>query len=98
MVFKGIQRKTGTLAVFRSDSDGDKPDSVVYTQSGTPKKMTAENKKIILLSEDNIEAYDSAGNLLATAAVSSEYLDFVYLNDSVYFLGLREINKISFNT
>ncbi len=98
VVFKGIQRKTGTLAVFRSDSDGDKPDSVVYIQSGTPKKMTAENKKIILLSEDNIEAYDSAGNLLATAAVSSEYLDFVYLNDSVYFLGLREINKISFNT
>ena len=35
-------------------------------------------------------------NLLATAAVSSEYLDFVYLNDSVYFLGLHEINKNSF--
>ncbi len=98
VAFEGIQRKTGTLAVFRSDSDGDKPDSVVYTQSGKPKKMTAENKKIILLSEDNIEAYDSAGNLLATAAVSSEYLDFVYLNDSVYFLGLREINKIAFET
>ena len=98
VAFDGIQRKTGTLAVFRSDSDGDKPDSVVYTQSGKPKKMTAENKKVILLGEDNIEAYDSAGNLLATAAVSSEYLDFVYLNDSVYFLGLHEINKIAFET
>ena len=51
-----------------------------------------------VLGEDNIEAYDSAGNLLATAAVSSEYLDFVYLNDSVYFLGLHEINKIAFET
>ena len=98
VAFDGIQRKTGTLAVFRSDSDGDKPDSIVYTQSGKPKKMTAENKKVILLGEDNIEAYDSAGNLLATAAVSSEYLDFVYLNDSVYFLGLHEINKIAFET
>lgn len=98
VVFKGIQRKTGTLAIFRSDSDDDKPSNVVYTQSGLPKKMTAYNKKIILLSEDNIEAYDSSGNLLATAAVSSEYIDFAYLNDSVYFLGLREINKIAFDT
>ena len=86
VAFDGIQRKTGTLAVFRSDSDGDKPDSVVlYSKVASLRKMTAENKKVILLGEDNIEAYDSAGNLLATAAVSSEYLDFVYLNDSVLF-------------
>ena len=98
VVFEGIQRKTGTLAIFKSDSDSDSPDSVVYTQSGKPKKLSAENKKVILLGENSIDAYDSSGNLLATAAVSSEYLNFVYLNENIYFLGLREINKIAFNT
>lgn len=98
VAFDGIQRKTGSLAIFRSDSEDNNPSNVVYTQSGLPKKLAVYNKKIILLSEDDIEAYDSSGNLLATAAVSSEYLDFAYLNDSIYFLGLKEINKIGFET
>ena len=98
VVFNGVQRKTGSLAVFSSDSTQSTPDNVLYTDGGYPKKLKISSNKIILLKENEIEAYDDSGNLLATAAVSSEYVDFTFLNENVYFLGYREINKISFAT
>jgi hypothetical protein len=52
----------------------------------------------MLLSDSEIDSYDTTGNLLATAEASSEYVDFTYFNSNVYFLGYREINKIAFNT
>ncbi|MBR1423618.1 MAG: hypothetical protein IJ571_09300 [Ruminococcus sp.] len=98
IVVKGVGKGRGTLTIFRSDSDSDNPNSVIYTDSGTPKKLHSSGSMSILLSENSIDAYDKAGNLLATAGVSSDYVDFAFLNDNVYFLDVREINKIGFKT
>lgn len=98
IVVKGVGKGKGTLTIFRSDSDSNNPNSVIYTESGTPKKLHSSANMCILLSENSIDAYDKAGNLLATAGVSSDYIDFAFLNDNVYFLDVREINKIGFKT
>ena len=98
IAIKGLQKSAGSVALFKSESDKDCPDNVIYTNGGLPKKLAVENDKIILLSDNTIDAYDISGNMLATAAVSSEYTDFTFFNDSVYFMSCREINKIVFKT
>lgn len=98
LAFNGIQRKSTDIVMFNSDSDSKTSDNQIYTDDGCPKRMYIENGKIILLKENNIEAYDFSGNLLATADVSTEYVDFTFFNENVYFLGYREINKIAFST
>ena len=98
IAIKGLQKSAGSVALFKSESDKDCPDNVIYTNGGLPKKLAVEDDKIILLSDNTIDAYDISGNMLATAAVSSEYTDFTFFNDSVYFMSCREINKIVFKT
>lgn len=98
VTFKGVRRKTGVLAAFRSASESTEPDVMIYTEGGYPKKLHIENDLIFLLSENDLKAYDDSGSLAATADVSSEYVDFTFINGSVYFLGHREINKIAFET
>lgn len=98
VVFNGVQRKSGCLAVFSSDAETSTPDNVLYTEGGSPKKLKINSNRIVLLKANEIQAYDKTGNLLATATVSSEYVDFTFLNENVYFLGYRKINKISFAT
>ncbi len=98
VVVSGVGKGSGVLTIFRSDSDSNNPNSMIYTEDGQPKKLHSGSNLIILLCEDKINAYDKAGNLLATANVSSDYLDFAYLNDAVYFLDVRELNKIGFKT
>ena len=61
-------------------------------------QQVAIDNTAALLKENSIDAYDKAGNLLATANESSDYIDFAFLNDAVYFLNVRELNKISFKT
>ncbi len=98
VVVEGVGKGNGVLTIFRADSDSDNPNSVIYTEGGSPKKLHSSNSLTFLLKENSIDAYDKAGNLLATANVSSDYIDFAFLNDAVYFLNVRELNKISFKT
>lgn len=98
LVFKAAQRKTGEAVVFKASSDSQKPDKVMQIEGGYPKKTYVENEKIVILNDSKVEAYDFSGNLLATAEVSSEYVDFTFFNENIYFLGYREINKIAFST
>jgi hypothetical protein len=70
----------------------------VEIDCGDPKNVYIKDGMIMLLSDSEIDSYDTTGNLLATAEASSEYVDFTYFNSNVYFLGYREINKIAFNT
>ena len=98
VVYKGVQRKSAELAVFKSDSDSGDPQSIIKSQGGDPKKLKFESGKFVLLKENDIEAYDTSGNKIATADVSSDYNDFTFFNQNVYFLGCRELNKISFKT
>ena len=94
----GIKRNSTELMLFDSDSDKKEADKVIYTDDGEPRSVGIYNGKVILLKDKMVEAYDFSGNLLATADVSSEYFDFTFFNENVYFIDYREINKISFST
>ena len=94
----GIKRNSTELMLFDSDSDKKEADKVIYTDDGEPRSVGIYNGKVIILKDKMVEAYDFSGNLLATADVSSEYFDFTFFNENVYFIDYREINKISFST
>lgn len=98
VTYKGVINKTGKMAAFNSDSDKNGPDSVVTIEDELPKKLRIFSNKIMLLSEKDISTYDTSGNKLATANVSMDYQDFTFFNENIYFLGCRDINKISFKT
>ncbi|MDE6149777.1 MAG: hypothetical protein K2F81_06755 [Ruminococcus sp.] len=95
VVVNSVSRGKGTLALF--DSEEEKAE-VAETNGGTPKKLIVSGRKIFLLGNRLVEAYDLNGNCLATADVTDEYTDFVFLSDSVYLMSYREMNKIKFNT
>lgn len=98
LIFKGIERRSSRLELFDSDSDRDEPDKIVNKQDGTPVRMKMTNGKMVILKDRQVDCYDFEGNLLATAECSSDYTDFVYFGDNVYFKDYREVNKISFTT
>lgn len=92
---KGIKRGSTSVAMFDSDSDESEP-RIAVAEHGFPKKVACSHNKVILLSDNAVDAFDLSGNCVATVEASSDYKDFVYLNNSVYFLGYREINKTEF--
>lgn len=98
LVFTGIERRSAELMIFDSNSDSDEPDRIKRTQDGSPERLKISGGKIVLLKDRVIDCYDVGGNLTATAECSSEYSDFVYFGDNVYFRDYREVNKISFST
>ena len=88
--------KNGSVvSIFDSDSEDDKP-RIATSDSGDPKKVLSTRNRVILLSDRAVEAFDLKGNCIAKAEASSDYTNFAYLNDSIYFLGYRDINKIEF--
>ncbi|MBQ9375698.1 MAG: hypothetical protein IJU04_05115 [Ruminococcus sp.] len=95
VVVNSISKGKGTLALF--DSEEDKVE-LAETNGGEPKALTASGRKVFLLGDRAVESYDMNGNCLATADVTDEYTNFVYLNDNVYLMGYRAIDKIEFNT
>lgn len=92
---KGVKRGSTSVAIFDSDSDENVP-KLETVEHGFPKKILCSRNKVILLSDQAVDAFDLSGNCVATVEASSDYTDFVYLNNSVYFLGYREINKTEF--
>lgn len=98
VVLEGIRRSSSELLIFDSSTENDQPDKRVKESDGTPERLKISGSKIVLLKENSIDCYDRFGNLDATAECSSDYSDFVYFDDSVYFCDYREVNKISFAT
>ena len=98
VALSGIKRRSSELLIFDSNSDSAEPDHNVCTTDGEPERVKISGSKIVLLKARSINCYDSYGNLTATAECSSDYIDFVYFGDNVYFCDLREVNKISFTT
>ncbi|MBR1663354.1 MAG: hypothetical protein IJ696_03395 [Ruminococcus sp.] len=91
---EGISRKTSRLMIFNCDDEGIKGD--VNIESGSVKALISDSDRIFMLSEYSAECYDLKANLIATAAVSNDYVDFVYLEDALVFIGYRDLNKIQF--
>ena len=96
VALKGNVRKTSELLIFSSDDNDITGDERIT--SGVIKSLVIDDDNVFMLSEQSAECFDDHAELIATAAVSNEYVDFVYLDDSLVFLGYREINKIKFQT
>lgn len=97
VVVNGTQKNSASVVIFDSDSEKDEPATATVLH-GSPKRLAASGRKVLLLNENSVDAFDLKGNCLATAEVSNEYIDFTYIHNSVYLLGYREINKIAFDT
>lgn len=95
VVVDGISKGSSYIAIFDADSDKIEP-NVAISESGLPKKLITYGKKTMLLCDRAVEAFDSRGNCIATVEAEVDYTDFAYLNESVYFLGYKEINKTKF--
>ena len=91
----GIDRGSAYVALFDSDSDKTKP-VIAKTNNGSPKRLVCYENRVLLLSDKAVDAFDLKGNCIATVEASSDYTDFAYRNQAVYFLGYREINKTEF--
>ncbi|MBR1752814.1 MAG: hypothetical protein IJ740_19600 [Ruminococcus sp.] len=91
---EGITRNTSRLMIFNCDDTDIKGD--VEITSGSVKALRCVDDRIFMLSESSAECYDINASLTATAAVSNDYVDFVYLDDALIFIGYRDINKITF--
>lgn len=96
-IFEGVSHDSMRIALFDSDSENVQP-KVIEGNSSSPKKALCDDDRAFVLSSAAIDAYNCKGDLLATAAVASDYTDFVFYNDAVFFIGPREVNKILFNT
>ena len=89
-----VKRGVSRLMVWDSD-DADVTGDVVI-DTGRVKALECNDESVFMLSEHSAECYDFDAQLTATAAVSNDYIDFVYLEDSLIFIGYRDINKIEF--
>lgn len=98
VVVGGLQRRSSELLIFDSETHSSGPDKTVKNTDSDPDRLKISGSKIVLLKENSIDCYDKYGNLAATAECSSDYSDFVYIEDNVYFCDYREVNKISFTT
>ena len=50
-----------------------------------------------MLTNQSLDLFSISGKQIATANVSNDYVDFVFIDDEVLFLGYREINKIDYS-
>lgn len=89
-----VRRGASQLIIWDSDSAEISGD--VEIVSGKIKALVCNDENVFMLSEHSAECYDFSSALTATAAVSNDYVGFVYLEDSLIFIGYRDINKIEF--
>lgn len=95
-----------TAALVFEDIDGSGSNIAIMSSGG---KSTFETKLDTAVSSvfcdsravyfnlgQRIDAYDSAGQLLATAPVDSVYRSFTVLDGSVYLLGYHSVDKIDY--
>ena len=64
--------------------------------TGRIRRVRCFEDMAMVLSNNKLDAYASDGSLAATSQLGDDYSDFLYLDEAVYLLGRREINKIIF--
>ncbi|MFT3951005.1 MAG: DUF5711 family protein [Oscillospiraceae bacterium] len=94
IVTEGLARNTSVLVTSRSSDEA--PASHTFT--GTTVKLKCLNEIFYLLTEDGMLAYDGAGELKASADFDDNYSDFVYIDENMYLLGFRQVDKITFKS
>ena len=82
---------TSNLILIESDSE-----PVEITVDERIKTIKTYFSHTFVLSDKTISAYNARGKLVAVANVKNDYVDFIYMDGDVFFMGYRDINKIKF--
>ncbi|MCD7773098.1 MAG: DUF5711 family protein [Ruminococcus sp.] len=87
-----IDSSKSKLLVIRSDND-----ALEFELDEEIKSVECDSRNTYVLTDSLLNLYSMSGTQIATAQVSSDYVDFIALDDEVLFLGYREINKIDYS-
>ena len=80
------------LLIARSDND-----SLEIKLDDKVKSVRCDTRNTYVLTSKELDLFSMSGKQIATANVSNDYVDFVFIDDEVLFLGYREINKIDYS-
>ncbi len=61
------------------------------------KSVKCDSRNTYVLTNKALDLFSMSGKQIATAQVSNDYVDFIFIDDEVLFLGYREINKIDYS-
>ena len=93
LVFEGVGGSGGRMAILQAGSD-----EIYETAEDTePNEVAISSSAVYLCFDTRIDAIDKNGNILATAPVDTVYRSFTVLDDEIYLLGYRAVNKIDFS-
>lgn len=81
-----------TLIIVRSDND-----TLEIEFDEKIKSVNCDTRNTYVLTNQSLDLFSISGKQIATANVSNDYVDFVFIDDEVLFLGYREINKIDYS-
>lgn len=84
----------GTSKLIIVESDAEPVEIVVDEKIKTIKTYFSHT---FVLSDKTISAYNARGKSISTANVNNDYVDFVYIDGNIFFMGYRDINKIEFD-
>lgn len=103
---KSFSSNEDTLSLaFDSVSDDGTSKLILIESDAEPVEITVEEKiktiktflsHTFVLTDKTICAYNARGKSISKANVKNDYVDFEYIDGSIFFMGYRDINKIEF--
>lgn len=95
VLLKSTPKNTGKLMIAQSGAVGSAEFRELSSESPVKLVKTAA-ERVLLLTSDKIYAFDFTGTLTATADISREYSNFTYIDQALFLLSKRGIDKIKF--
>ena len=92
---EGVGHNTEKTFIFDSSDKTLTPVQPAEPVSGV-KRIRCFDGIAFVLGSGKLDAYAPDGSLVSTAAVTDEHNDFVYIDEAVFLVGKRSINKIVF--
>lgn len=86
-------RITGGGSEIRIFSEKDTP--AVFETENKVEKIKADGDQAEYLTDGSFGALNSSGKPVGSADISKDYIDFVLIDDLVYFMGYDQVDKVS---
>lgn len=95
IMLSGNTKSSGVLIIADADA---KSDETFREISGveSARSLKIYDKRLIVLTSSEVYSYAFSGTLAATAKLSHDYSDCVYINSGIYLLGRGGIDKIGY--
>lgn len=92
LLFRNDERRSSSLLIATDTIEK----TIAIPISGAADKIIVDNESVLIMSENTITAYSTAGEVLSSAEISDEYTDFYKLGEHIFLLGYTDINRIDF--